>query len=280
MPIPHKRLAVFLKASIEQRHTHKGQQSYSHISGPARSLVQPVEHTAIFHKVAITMSHRSSRRARSSRRFSCSFSGCNSTFTRSRDARRHERNVHETEKRYCPYAGCRFRGTVRQYILRNHLNECHSSLYSTGLDDSLDISANSLPPSRLRPPAESSNSSYPFVEQLNSNFISDIYAASQQSHNETPLGDSPSVKGYGSVGYNAWTQNEVEFGSFFIDSGFEHEVLPVLRPIALPLHGHADYRLCWLSKCNVALSLDGNGLTHWDQQVRYGIHDGGNNVVM
>ena len=56
---------------------------------------------------------------------SCRYPKCNATFTRKTDGIRHEQQIHEPTKLYCKISGCRFRGTVRQEVMRKHLKTKH-----------------------------------------------------------------------------------------------------------------------------------------------------------
>ena len=58
-------------------------------------------------------------------RIVCRYRKCKASFSRKTDARRHERQVHQSAKIFCKFAGCRFRGTVRAEVMRRHLKSKH-----------------------------------------------------------------------------------------------------------------------------------------------------------
>jgi ribosomal protein L35 len=58
-------------------------------------------------------------------RIVCRYRRCKASFGRKTDARRHERQVHQSAKIFCKFAGCRFRGTVRAEVMRRHLKSKH-----------------------------------------------------------------------------------------------------------------------------------------------------------
>ncbi|KAF4634264.1 hypothetical protein G7Y89_g3846 [Cudoniella acicularis] len=58
-------------------------------------------------------------------RFPCQVPGCPKTFSRPSDAARHVKNVHNGEKKGCPFGCADFRGAKRDDVVRNHVAEKH-----------------------------------------------------------------------------------------------------------------------------------------------------------
>lgn len=59
-------------------------------------------------------------------RYRCGKDSCSQTFSRTSDARRHEREIHQNPRKLCcPYLGCTFRGSKRNNVLRNHIRNHH-----------------------------------------------------------------------------------------------------------------------------------------------------------
>lgn len=60
--------------------------------------------------------------------FPCDYPGCTTTFSRTRDLKRHQLNFHNRKMTYCNQPGCLHLGAMRKYILQEHIAKYHPEL--------------------------------------------------------------------------------------------------------------------------------------------------------